>query len=124
MLNITFKDVLDTARKIAAERPDYVYTGTDGVHSYYVHGNAPGCLVGHILDRLGVDLGHLRRSEGVAAGSLLRQLALDGIIQMNIDHLSTMHFLRELQIDQDGGMPWGAAVRNAEKYVSEDYMNG
>lgn len=77
MKKYTFSDeeIEDTIRELAADSPDFIYERPEGVvQCRYVHGDAPGCLIGQALHFLGVPLADLVMFEGENAITLLREL--------------------------------------------------
>ncbi|MFF1597704.1 hypothetical protein ACFVYV_09430 [Streptomyces mirabilis] len=121
-IKVTAETVLKTLREVVAERPEHVYESPDNapksnVSCYYVHGYAdgvqvPGCVVGHVLNRLGVPLSELRLHEGESAYTLVGKLlrVLDPEDQYEVEAV-----LSEVQYNQDGGQPWGRALEIATR---------
>jgi hypothetical protein len=105
-VNVTAEKVLETLREVVAERPDYVYeapegyTAGAGVTCFYVHGDVPGCVVGHVLNRLGVPLSDLALVEGRGAYKVadwfLNITDPDGAVDVE-------HVLYAVQMRQDRG---------------------
>jgi len=95
-------DVLDAAVREKGE--DFVYSppGEWGV-CRYLHGTKPGCLIGHVLIRLGAIPGELALQEGLPADLLnYGRLSLD--IPRN-----AVEALRAAQNEQDEGETWSKA---------------
>lgn len=94
-------------RDVVAERPNFVYEPPDDSPGdcKYVHGNAPGCLVGHVLHRMGVPLAELSAHEGESAGDVLRVLT-------DADE-PAVNTLDTAQCVQDDGGYWSAALAEA-----------
>lgn len=121
MDKITDEMVRDALRKIVAERPEHVYVppGGQGSRCMYVHTDAagdapqPGCLVGHVLAKLGVPLADLAAHEGDGASSLVRHLGI-GLSD------STEYLLDLAQDSQDSGTTWGAALARAEQSAATE----
>jgi hypothetical protein len=116
--------VLQTLREVVAERPEYEYKAPADMLSYedssmcfYVHGDQPGCLVGHVLNRVGVPLSVLAQREGVGAYSVVPQvLNLTG----EPDDVATVQdVLTEVQYAQDQGATWGEALEEATRKPGE-----
>lgn len=110
---------LDKAKELLAEAvalkgEDYVYTTPEGVQGtedgfpicLYVHGDQPGCLVGHVLAAAGAPLATLAEHENAAASDLLWAL-----YDKYSDDVSLL--LTEAQRAQDLGRSWGESVRYA-----------
>jgi hypothetical protein len=125
-ITINAYDVLRTLREVADERPDYVYTTPANEPSvasmcYYVHTDdeghrVPGCLIGTVLNRLGVPLDKLRQFEGWGARELLTNIVV--IVGPNADIASEI--LVRAQRYQDGSnmiipkrRTWGDVVSYA-----------
>jgi hypothetical protein len=116
-INVTASDVVAELRAVVAEQPDYVYeypgeAPDKSLDCYYVHpsesGTVPGCVVGHVLNRLGVPLHVLRGYEGSDARNVAeRTLNITG----DPDHGHDARLaLQQVQCAQDRGMAWGAAL--------------
>lgn len=116
--------VLETLREIVAEQPDYVYKSPEhqrGVFArcFYVHTDpavphdidkaVAGCLVGHVLNRLGVSLLELKQHEGEDAKYAADNLGLGSVAGC---------VLQRAQGAQDDGETWAGALATAEA-VSE-----
>jgi hypothetical protein len=111
---VTAEQFRITTREVVAERPEYVYTipetddpGED--FCKYVHGDEPGCVIGHVCHRLGVPLDELAKREGQAAADVVAQV-------LGITSPSVLAFAGDLQWRQDCGEPWGVALARAENY--------
>jgi hypothetical protein len=122
VIKVDATKVMDTLRTVVAERPDYVYEApeelvTDGASCFYVHGDAPGCLVGQVLNRLGVPLTDMERYEGTGAYSLLPHVVeLTGDPDA-ADDVATA--LTEAQYQQDQGVTWSKALELATRRIGE-----
>ncbi len=102
-------DVLDEAVRDMGE--DYVYS-PQGTICQYLHGTQPGCLVGHVLIRLGASAGMLALQEGSPADALnYADLGLS--IPQN-----AIQALQEAQSAQDEGQTWGQARKAFSKVLS------
>lgn len=104
---------------VAEFGPDYVYRnpafgtpGYQGPRCAYVHGDQPGCIVGHVLYRFGVPLAQLANHEGDSALDVVA--AVQGASKGRAGWL-----LDWVQTNQDGGLPWGDAVARARGQVPE-----
>lgn len=76
----------------------------------YLHGQEPGCLVGHVLLRLGVDREWLAGEEGSSGGDVVTYSDLE------IEDLTRVaKFLSQVQGYQDDSIPWGQAVQMARE---------
>lgn len=121
-INVTDVQVIAALREVVAESPERVYeapptmpTLPGGTSCFYVHrtaeGAVPGCLVGHVLHRLGVPLSELEKWEG--AGAQDPTLATLNILGDNDEYAVRM--LVEVQSTQDNGAPWGTALSLADQ---------
>lgn len=81
---------------------------------HYVDGeNVPGCIVGHILNRLGVPLEEMdtERFGNTPADNLLESLADRGIISLeSVTNGRISGYLKTAQYKQDTGNHWGYAI--------------
>lgn len=124
-MQITDEDVVRTLREVVAERPGHVYArpeylpaGDNGLTCRYVHPSEdgstsePGCLVGHVLHRLGVPLWALANHEGSDADNVVSalHLPLTGRTKM---------ILCVAQSYQDEGRTWGESLRMTEDLAGE-----
>ncbi len=120
MIEVTMEDVVRVAEEVVSTQLDYVYTNPNGLAAiqqastdcFYVHGDAPGCVVGHILHRLGVPLEDLSYYEGLRANSVLLDLGDEEVIKMPNRAVS---LLQCMQGEQDTGKTWGEAYFSALK---------
>jgi hypothetical protein len=113
-LELTYDEAVELLDRAVAEKgADFVYDrGPDGHDEcLYLHGNEPGCIVGHVLVYKGVDLELIRELEGIGVWSLdeyLPQLKTDG---------RTRRLLGAAQGKQDSGQTWGDSVAKAKAEV-------
>lgn len=121
-------EVLSTLETVVGEKPDYVYTDNlgrsadvdSGVTCKYVHTDphtgerTPGCVVGHVLYRLGVDLDTLGSAacEGRRAELIVRQFVRNPWATDDVSE--TLRLLGRVQYAQDCGKPWGEALADAK----------
>ncbi|WBP87026.1 hypothetical protein [Kitasatospora cathayae] len=119
---VTLSDnqIMTTLREVVAERPYFIYSppehhDDDTARCYYVHvdengdNETPGCLVGAVLNRLGVPLDVLAKYEGSGAGSVSRAVA-------NVSDTAALA-LAVAQDAQDNGAAWSRALEAAEQYA-------
>jgi hypothetical protein len=120
-IELTEENVTETFRQILAEFGDQaVYVRPPDAESnaacLYVHDGAtgprPGCIVGHLLHRLGVSYEALRAREGYTANAILFGNDPDNPLKLLLRlPLSLADRIRAVQIAQDHGKTWGEAVR-------------
>lgn len=118
---ITGEKIAKQVRKIAKERPDFVYTDqvtygvrVDGRCSYLGRSVAEpnigqGCIVGQALQDLGVTREEMVKAdiECLSASEVIEKFG----ISSNDKYL---RFLDTVQESQDTGYSWEQAVKNAE----------
>ena len=111
MNDIRFTDdqVRDMLRTVVAENPDFIYEPPGGPDESckYVHDDAPSCLVGHVMSRLGLPLDILSAREGVSPVQIGGAL---GISARAADALTAA------QDWQDQGETWSDARAAAERH--------
>lgn len=125
-ISVTYAQVLEVTQRIADENPGKVYRAPEhmrasGPKCYYVHTNedaaktprSAGCIVGSVLNDLGVPLESLQQCEANPAwlpiGAFLDFPEEDG--------RRIYDFLGYAQVRQDEGTPWGKAVAEARAIV-------
>lgn len=114
MHRFTDEQVMTTLREVVAENPDYVYESPDrtaDIPCLYVHDDKPGCLVGHVLNRLGVELEDLSEYEGSDADKFVRP----GFVSERAGRV-----LQHAQFEQDRGDAWRYALDAAETAYERD----
>lgn len=91
-------------KAIAEKGADYEYERPEESETcLYFEQGQPSCIVGHVLSYMGYN--HV--TEGMGVMGVLRSLGIDADYQ-------TQNLLMNVQTSQDGGMPWGDAVRCAQ----------
>ncbi|MFD9205936.1 hypothetical protein ACFVZM_06610 [Streptomyces sioyaensis] len=117
-ITVDEETVLQTLRDVVAERPEYVYEApehmrvmTTPASCFYVHtaeddADTCGCVVGHVLNRLGVPLEEMKRYEGSSAYDMVDEL-------INTSE-SAILAMDAAQRYQDSGTPWGETLRRVE----------
>jgi hypothetical protein len=111
--------LIESARRLAAERPSFVYKPERTSPNVlalckYVHDDGrPGCIIGHALFEAGL-IDASMRSTGSNTGSFLE---LSYNLDLDLDEDETW-WLGEVQRSQDSQCPWGLAVRIADKEES------
>ena len=117
-------------RKVAAERPDYIYQSSGPADAcWYMHNGEPSCIMGQAMYRLGA-IGPSNPQSGRIENKNVSD-ALH-ILNINVDHPEA-DWLDEVQAAQDGrhlkpfgselGKPlppklsWSAAVAQADERV-------
>lgn len=121
----TATELIQEVRKIAAERPDFVY-GKQGVDndtcSYFGRdiGDESGspCIIGQALKNLDVDTSRLKVAEDQLADDLLISSALDAeYIELQYTDREAQ-WLQKVQTEQDYNECWAKAVEEADKWVT------
>ena len=121
----TATELIQEVRKIAAERPNFVY-GKQGVDndscSYFGRdvGDETGspCIIGQALKNLGVDTSRLKEAEDHLADDLVISSALDaGHIEIAYTDREAQ-WLLHVQTKQDSDETWAKAVEEADKWVT------
>lgn len=116
MAVITWDQIQSVLDDLVAEKgADYIYeppVDKDDTPEdcQYLHHGEPGCLVGHLLVRLGEDEDWLASREG--------ECALDVVMHSNLeieDQTRVATFLNQAQSYQDDRIPWGRAVQMARE---------
>ncbi|MFE9442514.1 hypothetical protein ACFYO2_26765 [Streptomyces sp. NPDC006602] len=118
MINVTDAQVRETLHAVVSERPEFVYSSPEymendeGLSCFYVHddedGNpvSAGCVVGVVLNRLGVPLEELKKHEGKTAAQMVKHVVTGATRSIGI-------VLSNVQFDQDEGASWGEAYAKA-----------
>lgn len=117
-------ELVETVKKLGAENPD------KKAQCSYFHGNGqPCCIVGAALYEHGIkrkdlriedDLGYpVDFNEGTGVVSLLERVGVPLGIEMDVDS-SVTELLEAVQEAQDGGLPWGEAIRRLDPEFNED----
>jgi hypothetical protein len=121
LMSVTTGRVMETLRDVVAEQPEYIYEAPEhmahrhvmeGVACFYVHTDADGgiatsgCVVGAVLNRLGVPLDALADWEGYGAFTVSRK-----VMSMPME---ARYALARAQDAQDFGGTWADALAAAE----------
>lgn len=125
MDTITVNRVIEEVRKIANERPDFVYAdqplstptlqsnSCSYISASYGIPEGEGCIVGQALQKLGISEDALQEHEGyIASGVLIR---LDIHDQEESEHTPELEWLDTVQSEQDTKKSWGEAIRVADE---------
>jgi hypothetical protein len=107
-VKIKRKEAKAILKRLAAERPHYVYDrreGEDGQCSYFKPDGSPSCIVGHLLAVKGVTKADLDADN---TGTGVADLPRCGIIKATP---RTIKMLEDVQEAQDKGTRWGKAVK-------------
>lgn len=111
----THEQLVSEVRKLAAERPDFTYKTPEWeISCLYWHKETgtPGCIFGHALANLGVDVSRITRSNAI-------DIALPEIIGNDYYKIPSdiRMWFNQVQEYQDVGISWGEAVVDADKYI-------
>lgn len=119
-IKVPASEVTRVLHEVVTERPDHLYESPENPPNpmtvcYYVHSETgtavPGCLVGHVLNRLGVPLATLEQHEGESAADVAA-LTLE-ISGHPDDTAEAYRVLDDAQTFQDMGRTWGRALEIA-----------
>lgn len=103
---ITFAELEAEVRRLAAERPDYVYPAADGGENcFYQDEGKPRCIFGEALGILDV---LVPQGETKAIDYLLADLGVATTAEQ-------LGWAGQVQYYQDRGRSWGSAVRYADE---------
>ena len=110
---IKVSDLWAEVKKVAAERPDYVYSEEP---CQYQYDGKPSCIVGHALHRLGVSIEALEALDAAQEGGGVPASGLPSYLPILVEEGSRSALLSvcEAQEAQDDGIPWGEAVGGVE----------
>lgn len=130
-MTITLDRVIATVRDIAEERPDFVYENffkqlypsADSVSCQYVLGEESnndqqaGCIIGHVMHKLGVSYNSMSAYEGESASTLIAGLLnIDTYYRFQSDEQrAKFNWLDNVQSWQDCGLSWSSSVEQADK---------
>lgn len=108
--DLKYDDVVRTLRKLASERPDFVYQPPKG-ECLYSHGSQPGCIVGHVVAELlpQINLSDLDNDPDQEGTGVFDAFGRNGIEAS----VRTLEVLSRAQARQDAGSPWKKAVEAA-----------
>lgn len=122
------------ARTVEAKGADYKDTGTvhevEGLSAMlceysYDGGKTPGCIVGHVLDYMGVPLSDVPSGgiDDIATTDdqetyYLYDTTEDKAKTKPIFTANALRVLRAAQMDQDDGVTWGKALGAAQQFAS------
>lgn len=121
MIEINYARALELVdAQIAKKGADYIYTApeTDDHlpgQCLYMHGDEPGCIMGHILTDLGFELNSSHEGRGIT--TLLIDLMCDHDLRVTD---RAVNLLSWIQWGQDGGESWGKARANAVNSIAPD----
>jgi len=110
MITLTNEQVTSLIEAAVVEKGEnYIYERPIGAEDcLYVHGEQPGCIVGHVLHAAGVRLAALWVREGMSARVLIEELKDQEVISMSGEAVVA---LRRAQQEQDYGGTWGEALQ-------------
>lgn len=108
-LKLSYDEALELLNKAVEDKgEDYIYLppGRDGC--VYFNKGKPSCIVGHVL-----------AAKGVKSTDLNSAYNGSGVTTLDIaeDERASL-LLIQAQLTQDGGEPWGEAVKTAVRYVN------
>jgi hypothetical protein len=107
---VTAEQIIAEVRRLAAERPDYVYEKPEfSAYCLYMHGDGPGCIFGHALHNLGWDFSEEQK------GTITSILLGDGPDPLVETTSQQRLWMRAVQSKQDNAFTWGKAVELADE---------
>lgn len=92
-----------------SDNEDSLRVRGDSLCRYVTPQGKAGCIVGQVLDKLGVPLEVLAKQEGKSVNGLLGTREMQELVQA--DEWATK-YLCDMQAMQDYGIPWGWVVEN------------
>lgn len=117
----TATQVIEEVRRLAAEQPDFVYSGQEGAVgecSYFgcATDNTSGqaCIVGQALANLNVDMSDLKRNEDKGYGMDIGAALDVGVVDIPYAEREAK-WLGDVQYHQDRGESWAQAVELVDK---------
>lgn len=118
-MKITMSQLWDEVRAVAAENPGYVYgddpINEDGGECAYQRNDAPSCLVGHAMYRLGIPIEKLAEFDDIGSIGLVVQRNPYLFDATDRDKLVA---IRLAQIKQDDDSDWEDAVARGERELA------
>lgn len=119
--DVTAESIEAEVRRLAAERPTYIYMETeddDFACRYVDEDGAPGCIFGHALSNLGISIERLRVFDAFYETSDRETLgaSIDRVMEELRVRGSVWFFL--VQEYQDRGFSWAEAVKAADHLAS------
>lgn len=107
---LTYEQVVEDLKALAAEKPDYVYRPPVdmGTCAYFAETGVPSCIVGHVIAKHGVTRSDLSLPKtDLNWGSGPERLAKYGVIEADT---RTLSLLGHAQQHQDDGHTWQWSV--------------
>lgn len=119
---LALEDIQAEIRRLAAEKPDYVYQSPHGPNGACMYTEIDSdtdkrvgsCIVGQALINLGVSAEAMKTHEGESALSVISG---NGEL-MWYEAPPVMRWISNVQHGQDNGRAWAAAVERADEKVS------
>ena len=113
----THEQLVHEVRKLADERPNFIYSPPEGdSYCQYWHDatDTPGCIFGHALANLGVDVSSIKRSASIDV-TLVEILGDD--YNKIPDYVG--NWFMKVQEYQDEDYPWRYAVDTSDMVLKE-----
>lgn len=125
-ITVDAETVIRTLHEVALENPDYVYVkpdlaGLPNKNCLYSHVVQPGCIVGHVLNRLGVPLADLDELDERAFAGAYN--VLPDVLDVPLGQSDVFHALSSAQAAQDNGNTWGEALRCAQSCIPAEMVS-
>lgn len=125
-MEIDVVELLNIIRKLATESPDAVYDlGDDTKTCYYSKGECGkgiGCIIGQALLKMGVDVELLDQIPSLGGIMNIRQIINRHPYSfVNAPDYRWIHWIHQIQIEQDLKHTWIYALREADHKHTGDY---
>jgi hypothetical protein len=100
---------------------DYVYPRNERGMCFYVYRGLPDCLIGRVLNRMGMLVSELSQFEGTGASTFASGQYHPTLFPFVI-YPQTWGVLAAAQKRQDGGLTWGEALDEADRIAKNVIM--
>ena len=112
LVHVGAEDALTAMWQTVAEYGrEHVYEGSL-IGCQYVHDDAPACLIGHAMHRLGVPIAELDRWDHAGSNGCPVQIGNVDSPLLDMDHTAACVFTAAQRL-QDASLPWGHALSQA-----------
>lgn len=115
--------LIDEVRRIAYERPEFIYKGDVAAGCVYVHEGAPSCLIGHALWNLKLIDADFEDACPDDLDLPCNSTPITRLITQRLVPVTATPAQKEwlswVQEYQDNESPWGTATAQADKDMNE-----